>query len=170
MKPFLEKIRLDYPDIQFVEDSSFSWSPKTKQVFYSQSSNNRDAKYSIIHELSHALLNHTQYSTDYELLQLETEAWEHAKLIAKKYKIEISDNHIQDCLDSYRDWLYRRSICPTCGTKSVQYDNRNIYGCFNCHTTWNVTSARFCRPYRNYKENEKSSVTFTVTDDPLINS
>lgn len=61
--------------------------------------------------------------------------------------LTISEDHIQDCLDSYRDWLHKRSLCPDCNLSSIQIDT-HTYMCVFCHKKWHVTAERFCRPYR----------------------
>ena len=148
MNELLERLRADYPAIKFVLGDSFYWSPKDHSVTYSLSSTQSTiARWSLLHEVSHGILNHTSYHSDFELMELEVEAWSHAQKIAKHYGIKIDPEHIQDCLDTYRDWLHRRSTCPACGVVSVQKDSRT-YQCFNCKTTWHVSSSRFCRPYR----------------------
>jgi NADH pyrophosphatase NudC (nudix superfamily) len=167
MKPLLERIRDDYPYVNFVEGSAFYWSPVTQQVFYKKGireTNLDSATHAILHELSHALLRHRSYTTDFQLLQMELAAWEHAKRLATYYNFVIDENHVQDCLDSYRDWLYKRSICPTCSTKSIQCDEKNSYQCFNCQTYWKVTSSRFCRPYRHFKEKNRSPILSSTSD------
>ena len=148
MQSLLSKLATDYPDINFVKGDAFYWSPKDRSVTYGQGSTQPDvARWSLLHELSHGILNHTDYMSDFELMELEVAAWQHARVIAKDYDIRIDPEHIQDCLDTYRDWLHRRSTCPTCGTVSMQSDPKT-YECFNCKTSWSVSSSRFCRPYR----------------------
>lgn len=163
MEKVLKCLRRDYPDLQYTEGDSFYWSPQSNQVFYTLE-HSPVGSWAILHETAHALLGHTKYSLDFELLQMEAAAWEAAKEIAKTYDITIDEDHIQDCLDSYRDWLYKRSICPSCGNKSVQQDNEAKYQCFNCRSTWNVASSRFCRPYRQFKVHKKSPTVLTVDD------
>jgi hypothetical protein len=153
----LNRIAADYPEIGFAEGKSFYWSPAKRHIIYRRDAAGTVATFSLLHELGHALLNHKRYTLDFELLQLEVAAWEEAKRIAPTYGINIDEDHIQDCLDSYRDWLYRRSICPTCTTKALQQDNEPLYRCFNCHTTWQVAPSRFCRPYR--RQNAASSTS-----------
>lgn len=144
----LNKLRTDFPDIKFVQGDAFYWSPKDNSVTYSQGSTQPSiARWSLLHEVSHGILKHTDYKSDFELMQLEVEAWHYAKGLAKRYGFRIDPEHIQDCLDTYRDWLHRRSTCPTCGTVSIQKDPKT-YQCFNCQATWHVSSSRFCRPYR----------------------
>jgi hypothetical protein len=103
--------------------------------------------WSILHELGHALLDHQSYENDVNLLQKEAEAWEKAVIVAKSYGMTIDQEHIQNCLDTYRDWLHKRSTCPTCSSHGLQ-QNKALYRCLNCQGAWKVSSARFCRPYR----------------------
>lgn len=148
MKNLLKKLESDYPDIQFIEGESFYWSPKDSSVTYTAISPAPEvAAWSLLHEVSHGILKHSVYTSDFELVQLEVAAWQHAEELGKKYGIKIDPDHIQDCLDTYRDWLHRRSTCPTCGNVSTQADART-YKCFNCKSSWSVSNSRFCRPYR----------------------
>lgn len=163
MEKLLKKLQQDYPELTFTEGESFCWSPQTRQVFYAIDTT-PCGPWAILHETAHALLDHTRYSLDFELLRMEVAAWEHAKELAKRYGVSIDEDHVQDCLDSYRDWLYKRSICPMCGTKSIQQDQELRYQCFNCHSAWGVAASRFCRPYRQFKTLKKSSTVYTVDD------
>lgn len=148
MDSLLNKLRGDYPGLRFVQGEAFYWSPRDKSITYgSASTQPQVARWSLLHEVSHGILEHLTYKSDFELMKLEVEAWQYAKGLAKKYGIKIDPEHIQDCLDTYRDWLHRRSTCPTCGTVSIQKDPKT-YECFNCKTVWHVSSSRFCRPYR----------------------
>lgn len=148
MRELLAKLQADYPAIGFVEGGAFSWSPKDQTVTYKPASTQPEvACWSLLHEISHGILGHTTYQTDFELVTLEVEAWEKARRIAKHYDLRIDSEHIQDCLDTYRDWLHRRSTCPNCSTVSMQKDTKT-YMCFNCKAEWHVSSSRFCRPYR----------------------
>ncbi len=148
MIELLERLKADYPKLTFIKGSSFYWSPKDNSVTYGSFSEQPEvASWSLLHEVSHSLLGHTGYRSDFELMELEVEAWDKATSLGIPYGIEVDPEHIQDCLDTYRDWLHRRSTCPTCGTVSLQQDNRT-YVCFNCHTSWHVSASRFCRPYR----------------------
>lgn len=165
MEKLLESLRQDYPSLKFSEGASFCWSPISGRIFYSVTVKDKEAaSFSVLHEVAHALLDHDHYDLDYELLRLEIAAWEHARLVAGRYGIAIADDYVQDCLDSYRTWLYRRSICPGCGTNSAQCDSIDHYQCFNCHTRWSVAGSKFCRPYRHYKGNKKSPATIVAGD------
>ncbi len=148
MNQLIAKLQKLLPDTIFAAGSSFYWSPKNNTVFY-KPSERKDIKtqWSLLHEAAHAKLGHAKYQSDFELLTLEAEAWETAKEIGKVVDVEIDEEHIQDCLDTYRDWLHQRSTCPACGIVSFQ-EGPQAYGCYNCNTKWHVSNSRFCRPYR----------------------
>lgn len=148
MDDLLAELKTKYPKLKFSSSDSFYWSPETKEVFYNHKAKGKVGKWSLLHEASHALLDHKYYDADFMLLRLEIEAWQKAKEVASSLAINIDENHIQDCLDTYRDWLYKRSICPKCSNKSLQQSDFKHYRCFNCHTSWRVTTSRFCRSYR----------------------
>jgi hypothetical protein len=162
MQALMNKLKIDFPDLKFAAGRSFCWSPATNEIFYRTAKNASIAdKWSLLHEVSHASLGHKTYATDLELVQLEVEAWETACKLAKKYDLEIDEDYKQDCIDTYRDWLYRRSVCPTCGTQNLQSDTGRTYQCFNCHSSWHVSNSRFSRPYR--RSSKGASVTPTNT-------
>lgn len=149
MRNLVTKLAAAHPHLSFVASDSFYWCPETSEVFYDDSKHGHPSGiWSLLHEASHGLLGHTTYKADLELLHLEVEAWHHALDMAKKHGFNIDGEYIQDCLDTYRDWLYRRSLCPGCGSQCLQIDTSNFYRCFNCHTRWHVSPSRFCRPYR----------------------
>jgi len=129
---------------------------KHKKSFTLRGAKGENALWSLLHETGHALLGHTTYKADFELLQLEVAAWEKAKEIAKVLEITINNDHIEDCLDTYRDWLHKRSVCPNCTTQCLQQDDLSHYRCYNCHTKWKVSTNRFCRAYRSSKNLTKS--------------
>jgi len=146
-KSLLAELKKANPGIAFVNSDTFYWSPKDKTVYYKASNPHADSAWSLLHELSHALLGHTLYSSDFELLMLEVAAWEKALKLAKTHRITIDNSHVQDCLDTYRDWLHQRSECPTCNMRGFQVTSTQ-YDCTNCFNHWSVSTARFCRPYR----------------------
>ena len=164
MKPLIAKLKLAYPGISFTAGKQFCWSPESKEVFYNTTGRGDKAVWSLLHETGHALLNHTTYQADFQLIRLEVAAWEKARELAEQFTLVIDEDHIQDCLDTYRDWLYKRSICPNCATKSVQQNDYAHYRCFNCQTTWRVTASRFCRAYRSTKRVTQSKNIFDIAD------
>lgn len=143
------------PGILFKPNDSFYWSPEQKVIAYNETSlAKEEGVWSLLHESAHAVLGHQTYKTDFELLMMEVGAWKQAKNIASDLGIDIDEGYLQDCLDTYRDWLHRRSTCPTCANVGLQH-SPSEYRCHNCHTTWHVTSARFCRPYRKKQLSSK---------------
>ena len=158
MQPLIIRLEALLPHITFRSAESFYWSPETHEVVYNNNATGRRATWSLLHETSHALLNHRSYSNDFELVEMEVAAWERAKELAASMEVgSIDENHIQDCLDTYRDWLHKRCLCPECGNRSFQTDTQH-YSCHNCSTSWQVTPSRFCRAYRLVKESPSLSV------------
>ncbi|HUD06965.1 MAG TPA: hypothetical protein VMR34_03700 [Candidatus Saccharimonadales bacterium] len=136
------------PQVKLTAGESFSWSPKDLEITYNTKLIDKPAgKWAFLHEAAHAKKQHSNYHSDLELLKLEVEAWHEASNMADSLGIKINNDHVQDCLDTYRDWLYRRSTCPNCSVVSLQV-SPTLYSCHNCQTKWTVTVSRFCRPYR----------------------
>jgi hypothetical protein len=150
MDNLVVELRSRFPELKFKAGKQFCWSPQNQEISYKRLSD-EPSRWSLLHETGHALLNHLAYHADFELIRLEVAAWDRARLLAQELHIAIDENHIQDCLDTYRDWLYKRSICPSCNTKCLQQQDYGHYRCFNCHATWRVTPSRFCRSYRSTK-------------------
>ena len=145
----IDRLKSDYSAFTFVPGKDDQWSPHSATIYYNLNQPDISLAYGILHELAHAQLSHNNYKTDFELLKLEAAAWDLAVKIGANYGVVLNEDHIQNCLDTYRDWLHRRSTCPTCGTHVLQEDTSN-YHCFNCQSNWKVTSGRFSRAYRRY--------------------
>jgi len=131
--------------------NSYMWSPSSRTVFYKIDDSSQEGIWSLLHEVGHGISDHNTYTSDFELIQLEREAWDAACTLAKKMQHRIDDDHIEDCLDTYREWQHSRSICPQCGLGGVQ-TARQEYCCVLCERSiWSVTESRFCRTYRKKK-------------------
>ncbi|MGV9002350.1 MAG: hypothetical protein ACOH18_05350 [Candidatus Saccharimonadaceae bacterium] len=141
MSSLIHKLKTTYPTIHFVEDKQFSWSPTTRTVLYNRRLPN--AALLLLHELSHALLDHREYRRDIELVAMETAAWQKAKECASEYNIRVYEAVIQDHLDTYREWLHARSTCPNCSANGYQSEILQ-YECPACAHTWKVNEARIC--------------------------
>lgn len=138
----LTKLRQDYPQFSFRKGEAFRWSPSENTVYFASTSL-EDAP-ELLHELAHGLLEHKNYTQDIELVQIEREAWTYAReILSSMYDVEITDKHVQDALDTYRDWLYKRSLCPDCGSNGI-HTKTNTYKCFTCRCQWRANSAQFC--------------------------
>ena len=152
MEELIVRLGTKFPGLRFKAGDQFYWSPETGEIVYEADGRGRKAVWSLLHETGHALSGHESYKADFELIRLETEAWERAGKLAGELGIDMDEDHVQNNLDTYRDWLYKRSICPSCGTKCLQQGDFVHYRCFNCHTVWRVTASRFCRAYRRRKD------------------
>src|SRR5439155_26599391 len=131
METFISTLQKQYPQFTFVAGSRASWSAQKQQITYTSESG-ETAIWSVLHELGHGLLGHASYESDLHLLQKEAAAWEKAAEIAHQaFGITIDNEHIQDCLDTYRDWLHKRSTCPACGDHGLQ-PTQSLYHCLNC--------------------------------------
>jgi len=146
MEKFVKLLRQDYPRFTFKKGKIASWSSKDQRIFYVLN-DGASGLWALLHELGHALLGHKSYENDMELLGKEVEAWEKACSLARTYDLCVPKDYVESCLDTYRDWLHKRSLCPDCGNYGLQH-SQDKYKCINCRNTWGVTNTRFCRPYR----------------------
>ena len=163
MQPIISRIKTEYPELKFKSAKQFSWSPETGEIFYIKGAKGENSEWSLLHETGHALLGHNNYKADFELIRLEVAAWERARELGKDLSIVIDEEHIQDCLDTYRDWLHKRSICPKCSTQCLQQGDFVHYRCHNCHTVWKVSTSRFCRAYRSTSSVEQPVVSSAIS-------
>ncbi len=135
------KLTQNYPQFTFIAGDDFYWSPGEQAIYYVKDSVDVSA---FLHELAHGLLKHNDYTRDIRLIELERDAWTHAStVVAPQYGITISDEIIESALDTYRDWLHARSICPHCHATGIQ-TKADIYRCVACRTSWKVNEARVC--------------------------
>ncbi len=141
----LNRIKSDYPNITFSEGEDFSWNHSKSSISYNKKS--KHATTDLLHELGHIELDHISYSSDLSLLKKELEAWEIAKNIAKKFNISISENYINECIESYRLWIHKRSLCSKCFQNGLEISEKK-YKCINCDHRWQVSSAQESRVYR----------------------
>ena len=128
MDDLIEKLRLDFPEFRFKTGKKFAFRfPKTITIGPEESG----AKLLVLHELGHAVLGHKEFKTDVERLKMEVEAWEKARELAGVYQIDFNEEMMQDELDSYRDWLHKKSRCPKCELTRFQ-DADGTYHCPRC--------------------------------------
>lgn len=142
LSSLINNLSVSYPDIKFSAGDDFSWNPTQKTITYNPSDTFASA--SVLHELAHALLGHANYRRDIELLRMESEAWNFArKKLADRFSVAINEELAENQLDTYREWLHRRSLCPTCNINGLQEDT-SIYRCLSCNNTWRVNEAKCC--------------------------
>lgn len=136
----INQLKKDYPQFHFKESSRFLWSPSEKTVYYTGSTKQNSF---LLHELSHGLLDHVEYTRDVELIAMERAAWDKAIEIGRDYDVIVSDDTIESTLDSYRDWLHARSTCPNCQANGLQVKQK-LYNCLACGHLWRINEARIC--------------------------
>lgn len=145
----LDSLINDFPDFTFRQSSEFRWSPHEKTIFY----NPQEDAGLLLHELGHAILGHVDYKRDVELITLERDAWSFAvQGLSPRYSISISEDDVQESLDTYRDWLHARSLCPQCASTGIQVA-RESYKCIACYALWRVNEARACALRRHLIQN-----------------
>lgn len=144
-----KQLARDFPAFTFVEGDSFSWSPNTRTITFNLLE--EDAPSLLLHELGHAHLGHTEYLRDIALLGMETDAWQQARVFAKAYKVTLDDDQIESHLDTYREWLHKRSLCPSCEATGLQVGAKQ-YRCLACDNEWRVNEARLCALRRYSKK------------------
>lgn len=125
---FLEKLKNDYPDLHFKAGEKFMYRPPKTIVLVSSEP---FSELLTLHEVSHAICKHKSFTMDVERLKMENEAWEKARELAVFYGIEVNEDLIQDELDTYRDWLHKKSRCPICGLTRFQTPD-SLYHCPQC--------------------------------------
>ena len=135
----------DYPNLTFTASDTFRWIPSTNTIEY-VSTVTKQEPYLLLHEIGHASLQHGTYASDIELLDMEREAWHYAlSTLVPRYGLDrtVAQSIADDALDSYREWLHRRSTCPTCSAVGIE-STKHHYVCLVCEQTWRVNEARSC--------------------------
>ena len=75
-------------------------------------------------------MGHKNFKTDIDRLKMESEAWEKAEEMAAIYNVEFNEDFVQGELDTYRDWLHKKSRCPKCGL--TRFQDADGYHCPRC--------------------------------------
>lgn len=130
LSKLVTKLQQDYPELSFTQGNREVFHPP-KTIIYSSDAN----PLALLHELGHYIIHRTDFSSDIELIQIETQAWQAAKELCPKYSVKWDEDFAQDHLDSYRDYLYTASLCPNCNITGYQDDYGN-YHCPLCSKTW----------------------------------
>ena len=138
----VNKLITDFPDLSFVRGEDFAWSPDKNTVYFADTQT-ENFELLLLHELGHAICKHKNYEHDIELLKIDSEAWEVAnKYLAPKYNISLNKEYEEEQLDTYRDWVHKRSLCPNCNVNGYQTSDLN-YKCPACGATWKANQAKF---------------------------
>lgn len=146
--PKLSDITEDFSQLNFKESGDFYFSARDNCIYYNKRYIEEEAGiFQLLHEIGHALSHHHHFESGIELLKMESEAWSKAQKIAQQYDLQIPEELIERCIDSYRDWLHLRSQCPNCKNTSIEVEI-NLYHCFNCQQKWSVPVDQRNRCYR----------------------
>lgn len=138
----LKQLRTDYPQFTFKSAPVSRWSPHDKTIYFSLRPQESIA--TLFHELGHAINDHKTYRQDIELLRCEREAWQTARQIAPCYGVNISEEEARSAILTYREWLYRRSLCPICKLNAIHHIKYDSYHCLICNSRWQANDARQC--------------------------
>ena len=125
---FLAKIKNNYPELVFKAGKRFSFRPPRTVVVGPEEPQD---ELLLLHELGHALSRHVMFDTGAKRLKMEREAWEKARVLAAVYSVEFDDSLVEAELDTYRDWLDKKSRCPRCGLTRYQTPD-GTYHCPRC--------------------------------------
>lgn len=126
--PYYSRIFAAFPDFSYKTGKKFAFRPPRTIILGPPEPR---SELLLLHELSHALLGHKSFRTDVERLRIESAAWEKAKSLAKELNIPYSDDFAQSRLDSYRDWLHKKSLCKICHLTRYQTPD-GVYHCPHC--------------------------------------
>ena len=137
------KLQKDNPNIRFKESDDFYWSPSDSTIHFAPL-RTHDDQLTLLHEIAHAVLEHSHFDRDLDLIRIEREAWDYVRdTLGPRYGVSASEDDIEDMLDTYREWLHARSTCPECRLTGIQTDSSK-YHCVGCGTNWRVNDARRC--------------------------
>lgn len=139
----IRQLRAAFPKLHFILDPVCRWSPDSRTVYYREITSDDDA-FNLLHEVAHALLGHTSFSSDIELIQKEMQAWMYAvDHLGPRFSVAIPREFAETEIDTYREWIHKRSTCPECGQNGLQIKTET-YKCLNCRSQWRVNDARQC--------------------------
>ncbi|MES2876360.1 MAG: hypothetical protein V4678_02715 [Patescibacteria group bacterium] len=144
----LDTVSAEFTEVTFRAGDSFEWQPSESTIVYDPEDPHFEPR--LLHEIGHSLLKHRSYDRDIDLIAMERDAWQTARLdLAQRFGVNVPGDIIHHDMDSYRDWLHARSTCPHCSSNGIQIKKRE-YKCVTCLQTWRVNEARSCslRRYR----------------------
>jgi hypothetical protein len=116
----IERLKGDFPEFRFRYGKEFRWRSATQTITLEKQEmdeGNVEQKYALLalHELAHAILGHADDTYDLKRLKCEAEAWGLVKTdLAARYGVEYDEDLAQEMLDTYRNWLHKKSACPVC--------------------------------------------------------
>lgn len=131
---FFCALEKEYTELRFVFGAKFAFRPPRTIII---GPSEPFWQLLTLHEISHALLKHSSFKMDVERLKMEKAAWEKARELAILYNVGVDDDLIQGELDTYRDWLHKKSRCPQCGLTRFQTPDAR-YHCPLCDSLTSI--------------------------------
>ena len=141
---FLVCLKRDFSELRFLEGRRFMYRP-ARTIYYENmgflegvgvdlelsQKLIQEYKLQVLHEVGHALSEHKFFRTDLQRVKMEREAWERARGLCEQYGVVYNEEFVEEKMDTYREWLHRKSRCPECGlTRYQTKDGR--YHCPGC--------------------------------------
>ncbi|MDO5475202.1 MAG: hypothetical protein Q4F61_02330 [Candidatus Saccharibacteria bacterium] len=126
--PLVRRLKTDFPDLRFISGKKFAFRPP-RTIVLGPAEESSDLL--ILHEVGHATLHHDNFKTDIDRLRMESEAWDKTRELAKSYGVVFDEDAVQEELNTYRDWLHKKSRCPKCGLTRFQ-EADGVYHCPLC--------------------------------------
>jgi hypothetical protein len=133
------EIIASYPEQKFLPAGYFAYDASDDVINYDPVMlKTIDGKLALLHEICHAVLGHFHYRFDFELFAMEMDAWNLTRKLASKHQLSINEAYINECMESYQEWLTKRGTCPKCDEFNMQ-SVPNQFKCYRCHTRWKVS-------------------------------
>ncbi len=134
-----------YNELIFEPSDYFAFSASEECIYFDEAElAHNHGRLALLHEVSHALLGHFTYASDFELLVMEAQAWHKTAELCEAFDVSVDHTYINACIDSYDAWLCDRSTCPRCNNLCLATrQNQDRYRCFSCGCRWQATSNRF---------------------------
>ena len=123
----IDSLQRDFPEFKFVSGQKFAFRPPKTIVLGPEEPR---SELLALHEVGHAVLEHRDFKTDVERLKMECMAWEKARELADVYGVLFDKEFTEGELDTYRDWLHKKSRCPNCGL--TRFQDTDGYHCPRC--------------------------------------
>lgn len=137
-----------FPQHTFLPAAFFSYDAADEVINYSPIAiKNNNGKLALLHEISHCELGHFHYQSDLQLYAMEIDAWRYTQKLAERFGISIHQDYIEECLESYNQWIEKRGTCPNCGVFCAQITETE-FECYNCSTRWRVNTSPQVRTTR----------------------
>ncbi len=130
LNKLVAKLRADFPELSINPGEQAKFTPP-RLIFYTPDTSPLE----LLHELGHYLIKKNSYTSDIELIRIESEAWQKAHDLCAQSGIKWNQDFAEDHLDTYRDWLHVVSLCKNCQLAGYQDDSGN-YHCPLCGVKW----------------------------------